>query len=162
MDILVVSDSHGDFQNLQKLIERHTEIDTIVHLGDGAEEIWQLSLLYPQKQFHYVLGNNDLNCNEDIPAQQVVTIENSKILLVHGHLFAAGKRQKTLVKLAKSLGAQAVFYGHTHVFFHEIIDTVFVLNPGAVKYGRDKANRYAIVTVSENGQIKAESRLVNE
>lgn len=159
MEFLVFSDSHGDFHTLEKIINKHNHVNVILHLGDGAEEIWQLSLVYPQKQFYYVLGNNDSNIQA--PLEQVVTLDSCKILLLHGHLFSAKKRAENLAKYAKSIGADGVFYGHTHIYHQEVIDDIFVLNPGAVKYGRDKANRYAIVTINKNKDITVESKLVN-
>lgn len=36
MRILVVSDTHGDFRTLRKVVDAHQEADIIVHCGDGV------------------------------------------------------------------------------------------------------------------------------
>lgn len=160
MELLVLSDSHGDFQSLETLIKRHWDIDTIVHLGDGTEEIWQISQLYPHKTYYYVTGNND--DDRDAPEELLLEVDGVKIYLTHGHIFSLRKRKENMAFRAKELGAVVAFFGHTHVFSQEEVDGVLLINPGAVKFGRDKANRYCIVTVNRDGTIVVEKRLVRE
>ncbi len=59
MRILVLSDSHGDFRRMYRVIEQHKDIDNIFFLGDGIKEFEDICDLYPQKKFHYVSGNCD-------------------------------------------------------------------------------------------------------
>ena len=43
MRILVVSDSHGDYNSLKKAIASQPTAEVIVHCGDGAKEVEALT-----------------------------------------------------------------------------------------------------------------------
>ena len=59
MRILVVSDSHGDYNSLKKAIASQPTAEVIVHCGDGAKEVESLTTDFPEKKIIAVRGNCD-------------------------------------------------------------------------------------------------------
>lgn len=58
MKVLVISDTHGNHRNLDKILEQNQDIDMLVHLGDveGGEDY--LNAVFDCEK-HIVRGNND-------------------------------------------------------------------------------------------------------
>ena len=83
MKILVVSDSHGDYNIISRLVRMQTKADVVIFLGDGYEEFQDLKLDFPQKMFLGVRGNNDWSC--PLPLNDEITLEGKKIFFTHGH-----------------------------------------------------------------------------
>ena len=84
MNILVLSDSHGNLDNMVRAVEREAP-DRIFHLGDGWREAGRLHDRFPALPFWQVRGNCD--CAAPVPAERLVVLEGLRILLCHGHTY---------------------------------------------------------------------------
>lgn len=71
MKILIVSDTHGHEENLERVVEKVGKIDCLLHLGDveGQEDYIEALVSCP---VHIVAGNNDFF--SELPREIVVTI----------------------------------------------------------------------------------------
>ena len=60
MKIVVLSDSHGEFNKLVKIIEKELP-DKVIFTGDFSQDGIDLSYAYNKLEFYIVKGNTDVN-----------------------------------------------------------------------------------------------------
>ena len=76
MRVLLVSDSHGRNQNMEKVIRKVSPVDLLIHLGDleGSEGYLEAIAPCPVEM---VAGNNDFFSR--LPREKVITIGRHQI-----------------------------------------------------------------------------------
>ena len=148
MRILVVSDTHADVYNFETVLNKHIDLDVIVHCGDGAADVARMKELYPRKMFISVKGNCDWCC--DSPNIETITLEGNKLFVTHGHIYDAKSSLLRLSLAAKEADAKLVLFGHTHIPLDVYEDGVYFLNPGSLKGYKGS---YAVVNLSEQGVL---------
>ena len=161
--LLLISDSHGEKERVQAILKKHPQMDLYIHLGDLGFDPACL------QSFHIVQGNHD-PASYGLAKEKVIEVEECRILLVHGHQYEmrAISRVQGIEKIetygdfirlleeeialhAKEVGCHAVFHGHTHFPFDEVIHGVRVINPGSLFFNReDLTVSYACVKVDRN------------
>lgn len=146
--ILVVSDSHGNKNDLITLINE-TEFNYMFFLGDTLKDIEDLQVTNLIK----VRGNWDYDFTTK--TIEIVKIDNFKFMLLHGFGYGVKQGIGYLIKEAEKEKADFVCYGHTHISNLEFVNGVGYLNPGAFSYVKGGKKTYAIITI-ENGKISAE------
>lgn len=155
MKILVFSDSHSNPRYIEKALEIHGGIaDLVIFLGDGIRDIERVREKYSNLQFFIVKGNCDVFCSIEYRDYSVLDLDGVKILITHGHLFGVKNGFDRILYRAEELGADAVFFGHTH----EPIDysaylgekRIHIFNPGSIAFG----GTYGVVNTS-NGVLVA-------
>ena len=141
MEIVVVSDSHGQSYSLTDLEKEYPQADLYLHCGDLEDDC----RLFPK--WIFVKGNNDYFASEeDMPKERVIPVDGHRIFMCHSHLFPYFNRDKAMVAHAKELGCDIVLYGHTHISDLRKVDGVVVCNPGSCWYPRDgKKPSYALI-----------------
>lgn len=150
MKFLVLSDSHGNLAAVQSAVKKYgANADFIIHCGDAprGEAMW-LAENRGNSAVVCVRGNCDFVCNlNDI---EVLDVCEKKIMITHGHLFSAKYGLERLSYKAEELGADIVFFGHTHVACDEKIGNVRLINPGS-------SGRYdpvcAVVEIDDKGNV---------
>ena len=177
--ILLISDSHGGRIILREIFQEFGNLtDIFCFCGDGIPDLvdcieqshWdkELSSCIPNAMF-FVQGNGDSSramiltderCSISVPVEVFFEAAGKKIYMTHGHKFDVYYGTKDLYKNALSLGADIVFYGHTHIAnaqvrHHQIKDgekkAVTLLNPGSCSIPRGgMPHTFAIVTISKN------------
>lgn len=155
MRAIVLSDSHGDTASLERAITSVGEknIDMIIHLGDIARDVDYLEMMcYPIKVVS-VVGNNDFLRSGD--CERVITFDNHKIFICHGHTLGVSYGTEKLEALARQKGCEAALFGHTHhAMLKKCDDGLIVLNPGSVSRPRGGRASFAILETDE-GKLKA-------
>lgn len=137
--IIALSDTHGNIQAIEKIMPIIRESDYLFHLGDFFSDVKVFSNEVGEKT-HAVLGNCDGGGTDEI-----LTIEDCKILLTHGDKYGVKSGLINLSLKAKELGVNVVFYGHTHLPKIESVDGITFINPGnATRYGQ-KTYVYAVI-----------------
>ena len=139
----IFSDSHGDREALDSLLEKMGHIDAACFLGDVASDAMylrdRLSKLPHQPVLYAVRGNNDLASM--LPDDLLVEIGGKRIYMEHGHMCS---NLMTLAYRAKNRGAEIALFGHTHEPLCEQEYGVLLLNPGSAgnrcRGGRARAN----------------------
>lgn len=140
MKILLVSDSHGDYQALDQLAAKYPNMDLYLHAGDSEQDEFSI------KPFISVRGNCDHYY--DFPNYLVIPSPFGNIYVQHTPYVS-----KSVIN---EHNAKIVIHGHTHVRRNETKNGILFINPGAISYARDKFNgSYAIIEIdSKNVEVK--------
>ncbi|MQN01776.1 MAG: metallophosphoesterase [Lachnospiraceae bacterium] len=150
MRVLVVSDSHGRNENLNRVVLQ-VRPDLIYHLGDAqqSEDVLRTGLGVP---LFYVRGNCDWG-NE--PLYRVTTLGNHRIFLTHGHRYGVDYSNADLIKAAEERDCDVAIYGHTHVPELTQYNGMTVLNPGSISLPRQPGRipTYAVIDVDREGEL---------
>lgn len=151
--IVVTSDSHGNTNALKDIALRYPDAFCYLNLGDFCDSEEAIS------PFLSVKGNNDYL---PIPLQRIITIDNKKILMLHGHnVFLS---LSNLLSIAKRNNCNIILYGHTHVLSYKVIDNIYIINPGAISYPRSEyGSTYALIYFNNNNiEVKFKSLDTNK
>lgn len=135
MKILLASDSHNDYESLDRLYKIHPNMDLYIHAGDSEQDEFSI------KPFISVRGN----CDHYYDFQEYLLIPSpvGNIYVQHYPQVSKSVINKHDVKI--------VIHGHTHTRRHEFINGILYVNPGAISFARDKYNgSYAILTIEDN------------
>ena len=144
MRILIISDIHGNYNNLVKVIENN-KFDVIYLLGDilsyyGKDNDKIIKLLNAYKDIIVaVQGNNDynrLNYEFELPEYTKTAVDGKVFLLTHGHIYNKYNLPNTNYDVFIS--------GHTHKSSLYIENNKLYLNPGSISLPRDNNKSYAI------------------
>ena len=151
MRIIVMSDSHRNFRNVQKVIEMHPDADMYIHLGDGEREFEDVQNLYPDKKYVWVDGNCDfgsLTKNSDL-----LKLAGKNVLITHGHTYGVKNNLSELKTAARVCRASVVLFGHTHVAHTEYDGGLYVMNPGSLSVPRSGGPTYGILDITSQGIV---------
>ena len=146
MKIIVVSDSHGSYQNLRRIMMLNRNADIVVHCGDSRSELDEIRLEFPDKVYYCVKGNCDFGAS--LPLTEEFTVEGVRFFVTHGHMYNVKYGMLSLWTAAKEKHADVVLYGHTHIAHDELADGVRLFNPGSAGYGRS----FGVIEVKD-GQV---------
>ena len=138
---LIVSDSHGHRERLEKLRPLIEENDYLVHLGDGMGDVRGLSKEYPEK-IYSLRGNCDFSVGEE---ECVIEAEKCSILCCHGHKYGVKSGLERLARRAKERDCEIALYGHTHIADIQTVDGVLCVNPGALSSFTQPSYCYLVV-----------------
>ena len=135
MKILIVSDSHGDYESLDRLYKIYPNMDLYLHAGDSEQDEFSL------QPFVSVRGNCDHYY--DFPNFMVIPTPKGNIYVQHTPYVSKSVISKHNAKI--------VIHGHTHTRRNEKINDILFINPGAISYARDKyEGSYAILTIEKD------------
>ena len=145
MKILVVSDSHGDYESLDRLSKMYPNIDLFIHAGDSEQDEFSI------KPFISVRGN----CDHYYDFQNYLLIPSpiGNIYVQHYPHIAKSVINEHNVKV--------VIHGHTHTRRHEWINGILYLNPGAISFARDKYDGSYVILTIENNNIEVKFYTLN-
>ena len=141
VQVLVMSDSHGDEDLVRQVLAKHPQAAAVIHLGDGASEAMSLASR-DSRPWHIVRGNCDIG--NAVPVSTVVTIGGAKLYLTHGYTERVKSGLLTLTYTAREQEAVAALYGHTHIPDVTFHDGVMLLNPGSVS----TSSTYALLEIT--------------
>jgi len=150
MKVLIVSDTHGHNGNLEKIIEKVSPIDALIHCGDveGQEDYITSLAGCPT---YIVAGNNDYFSN--LEREMEFSLEGHKVLLTHGHYYGVSMGTEGILEEGRARQVDVVMFGHTHRPCLEQHDDITVLSPGSLVYPRQEGRRpsFAIMEVDRDG-----------
>lgn len=148
MRILVVSDTHGNADILDRAILMQISAEIVIHLGDGEGDVEYLRYRYPEKMFIKVRGNCDFN--SDLPDKEFIILEGKKIFITHGHIYSVKSGIYSAVCAAKEEDADILLFGHTHKSFQSYDEGLYILNPGSLK---GLSPSYGIIDITDKGIV---------
>ena len=151
MKIVVVADTHKEYQKYKSIVEKNPDADIFIHLGDGEHEFADVQQEFPQMKFYYVGGECDYGRHKML---EVIEAGGYRILCVHGHEHNVQGTLDALIGEAKQHNCKIALYGHTHMYRTECIDGIYIMNPGAIDSPRGK-NRpsYGVLTIDSEGKL---------
>jgi putative phosphoesterase len=153
MNILVLSDTHGNYPLAIKALDTAGPVDHIVHLGDGLDDaviIEDISGLPTTK----VVGNCDFSTTE---AKDVtITLAGLSIFMTHGHRYGVRSGLDDLYRKVSDGVTSIVLFGHTHLPLIETINDILFINPGCLSHNC-KTTTYAVLNIVAG---KATARII--
>lgn len=150
--IIVVSDSHGDIEKLEKIFSKEKNYSYILHLGDHHDDLDMVETDLSKVEIKSVRGNCDFVKKEE---EIFFEINGLKIYMTHGHLYSVKYGYQNLFYKANEIGADLALFGHTHEKFNEKMGSVRLFNPGAVNsYRSFTASSYGVLIVDEDGKYE--------
>lgn len=147
MKALVISDTHGNFSLALKAHSLSEPVDIIFHLGDGCDDA-ELMRDVLEVPVINVAGNCDIGSKA--PRELVWESEGKRILLSHGDAYGVKAGLARLDQRARSIGADAVLFGHSHLPLNELRSELLLLNPGTLIHTCHH-HTYAVMNVSSEG-----------
>lgn len=151
MRILVISDTHRGTSRLIGLMHEFSKrVEAVIHLGDNVEDIDFIKKNY-RLPVYVVAGNCDYGSSA--PHECVLTIEGKKIFITHGHYYDVKYNEDVVTNRAVELGVDACLFGHTHIPYVQIHNSIVIMNPGSLSEPRGGSKpSYGILKI-ENGRI---------
>lgn len=126
--LVVLSDTHGNADALQKIADVLDTADLIIHLGDGAGEVSRLMGEYGDKVIS-VTGNCDAF---GVQEESTFEVEKVRFFACHGHKYGVKQGLTRLSYRAEEVGASVALYGHTHIAGVTTIGKTLTVNPGTM------------------------------
>lgn len=133
MRIAVLSDTHGNYRIAERAVLAVPGAEMFIHAGDYYSDAAKLrqSLKLP---IVAVKGNCDRFSFGSI--EEIVEVEGSRILVVHGHTCGVKYDLSMLKQRVKQVKATIAVYGHTHIPNIETSDGCLFVNPGSLQSPR--------------------------
>ena len=157
MKILIVSDTHGRHQALDRALEEAGKIDMFIHLGDveGGEDNLEAVV---ECEKHIIRGNNDFFT--ELPREEEFEIGPYHAFITHGHYYYVSMDVDTIIEEARSRNADIVMFGHTHKPYFSQKYGLTVLNPGSLSYPRQDGRKpsYMVMEIDEEGKAHYEQK----
>lgn len=153
MRILVISDTHQNYRNLETIVRRNPDADLFVHLGDGESECELLLHSMPElaDRFHYIRGNCDFGGSYPI-SETIDLMPGHRLFATHGHRYQVRYTLDWLIRAAREEDCDIALYGHTHQSRSVYENGVYVLNPGSASCPRDEnPPSFGLIDVSSAG-----------
>ena len=153
--ILVLSDNHGNLTNLKYILEAFQgEYDVLVHCGDSEFEREMVAAL-TDRPVYLAEGNCDYDFSGD--GEEIFELAEHICFVTHGHRYGVNWGEEELLERAQEMGADIVFYGHTHCpacqYYEE--ENIWIFNPGSIALPRKipREPTFLIVELSEEGKV---------
>ena len=156
MKVIIVSDIHGNFNNMKKVLQNENSFDKLIILGDilegpysNKEQLINLLNIYKDKIIA-VRGNCDYDISSfDFSVDKLfllVPIDNKKIFLTHGHYYNINNIPVD--------DYDVYIQGHRHIPMMEEKNNKVYLNPGSISLPRGGSNKSYIVYENNNFYLK--------
>lgn len=118
MTLLIVSDSHGRCDRLERLFEIHKQVDALIFLGDGLSDLDRAGAQnYPFTVFS-VKGNCDCGMGSirAMKTKDEITFnfDGISFYAIHGHTKGVKSSLTHAIYAADEKGADVLLFGHTH------------------------------------------------
>ncbi|MCQ2490839.1 MAG: YfcE family phosphodiesterase [Ruminococcus sp.] len=155
MRIIVISDTHGNYNALSSVFLRNSDADWFIHLGDGERELDRFIIEHPEytEKVLHAAGNCDAGSLS--PGYVELPLLNGhKLFATHGHIFGVKGGLGRLRMCAASRDCDIVLYGHTHVRFSTFEDGTYIMNPGSASCPHDGTKpSFGTIDVSDAGVL---------
>ena len=134
MKILVLSDSHGASDLMERILWANESCDLVFFLGDGYMD-WNIISSHIIRQGTLAVRGNCDSVLSKLPWNAVEQIEDVRTYITHGWQEHVKYGMSYLVAAARENGCSLALFGHTHEQYEDYIDGVRLFNPGAVSRG---------------------------
>ncbi len=163
MEILICSDSHGNQDNLIRLVKDHPEATHLLFCGDGLKDLSILEEVAPNLIVLAVCGNCDgFSFSSDAPYERDFSLFGVRILMMHGHTHGVKGGCGRALRYAAERNADILLYGHTHLPCHESVTVgdkrIDVFNPGSIGKRELLGYSYGVLTIRDNAFLLSHGR----
>ena len=148
MKVVVISDAHGNKQAIKRILEFNPDADYVISLGDS--ECRHKFLL----DLDIIAIKGNYPRDGGVSYESMLEIEGKRLFLTHGHKYGVGNDLEKLLNKGKSIGANVILYGHTHVPRIDIFEEITFLNPGSISSPRCKIPpSYLVLNIERDKEI---------
>ena len=154
---LIVSDNHGSMRNLKRVAKSFRgKIEAVIHCGDIEADPDALEEL-AGCPVYVARGNCDFYFSRDDEA--LFEMGDHVALVTHGDRYGISWGYGDLIERAQMMGADLVFFGHTHRPAYHVFkdENVTMLNPGSIDRPRQfepHGPTFAVLDLHEDGRIE--------
>lgn len=146
--VLIMSDTHGNRQIIEKVKAYYPNAAAFVHCGD-SELLFDADEL---QNFERVKGNCDTD--KRFLDEIVFTVGETRFYVTHGHLFNVKSSILPLSYRAQEVGADIVCFGHSHLLGAELVGNTLFVNPGSLTAPRGRKEKsFVLLALVEEGYI---------
>ena len=142
--VLVMSDSHGAKATMLEIIYAE-EPNLIIHLGDYAKDCDAIEKNFPDIPLRRIRGNGDFTSTA--PVDDIFILENRVFFATHGHTHSVKSGLSRLINHTKSVNAEVVLFGHTHLPHCDVSENFATINPGCV---HPPYSSYAVLSLADS------------
>lgn len=140
MEMILVSDSHGNIDVLKEIVRRHPHANYYLHLGDSER--------YPNEIEPFVSVQGNCDPYDTYPKSRFFKTRYGTFYLEHGN--GVGRSLDYMA----SKHADFYVYGHTHVQDIRTYQGMYILNPGSTTFPRDGSiETYLVLSWDEKGEL---------
>lgn len=150
MKIGILSDTHSMIEYIDKAIPYLKDCDLIIHAGDNFSDSKYIHNM-TKVSIMAVKGNCDFDSVED---ELIFDIEDKVVFLCHGDKYNVKYGLNDIEAKAKSVKADIVIFGHTHIPLNFKKDNIIYLNPGSLSLPRKVDYKSFYIMNLENDNIK--------
>lgn len=140
--IIILSDTHGNLNDLKKLTPLLDEADLILFAGDGVKD-FSVFPLEIYKKIKMVSGNCDFST---IDRELIFEVEKKRIMLCHGDRYMVKSGLMPLFLHSKEKDCNVVVYGHTHDARIDEHEGIMFINPGTLSRYSMKSFCYLVIS----------------
>ena len=159
-----MSDTHGSLTYFEKALDELSDCDVLIHGGDklyhgprndipeGYNPKGLISKINSLDNIIIARGNCDADVDQMVinhPIQSPYVMSQfgeTRIVTTHGY---TDSKEDTINK-AKSMGADILILGHTHVKELYLDENLVVLNPGSTSIPKDCTHSVAIIDIIQS------------
>lgn len=152
MEILVISDTHGNINKVIQLLEGDHCFDHIIHLGDLVRDAEDIEHIFGIPMT-YVSGNCDYY-EPNVLDERMLIIGEQKILITHGHNYGVKNSLQELRCIIREKRANIVLFGHTHKALIEYYEDGILFNPGSISLPKDGNPSFGIISLKNSGEVR--------
>lgn len=151
MNILVVSDTHNNKSELDRILKISSDSKCIFHLGDNISDA-----RYLEKNFNGIVYMVKGNCdyNEEGEREKIIELKGKKILLTHGDQYGVNYGLDKIFYRGLELCVDMIIFGHTHKKVHIKERGICILNPGSISLPRDGSKSIAKIILNIDNEIE--------
>ena len=130
--LLIFSDVHKNKERLVHILDRYSDLDYTISLGDSEMK----SKFLEERDVVAIKGNATFDAG--FTEEHVLMIEEVRVVLTHGHKYRVQNGIDKLYYRALECEAQLIFYGHTHSASYDVVENRLFVNPGSVNRSRSR------------------------
>ena len=160
MRIGVVSDTHGDLQALEQVLDQAGEVDLWLHAGDYSQDAPYIEEI-TGVPVYAVCGNCD-SYEDRAPAELVTRQLGFTLAMTHGHRYVRYNDWSRLLYWGEEKKADVVIFGHIHVPVNREEDGILLINPGSPSRPRNGVPSFGILTLEKGKKTVFEVQEMKE
>lgn len=155
LKILIISDTHGKHEAMERVFREESPFDLVIHLGDAEGQEDYIEAIAGGK-LEIVAGNNDFS--PYLPGEKTIELCGRQIFLTHGHYYLVSAGYGHLINELSGKGYDLILVGHTHRPYANEEGNVLILNPGSLSYPRQigKKPSYIVLKTEQNQPLNFE------
>lgn len=139
MKIIAFSDSHGSFNDLQKVVLNNKDTDLFLHLGDCVDEFEDIKSVYNNYVFENISGNCDYD--DFCSTYKIISVKKKRILITHGHNLCVKYSLDNIKDIMMKQNIDIALFGHTHIPLIKDWEGKYIINPGSISFPRQADNK---------------------